>query len=609
MKKNIYLLLFCFHILFFASCDSFESEPLDWNSEDRVLNPGDSTDNSAVKQLFYACYLNLPTLHTRIGSSYLDAATDDALPTGTNTTLDYFRNNLVSASNLPDGGAWASGYQGIRRVNLFLSKVGIFPPSAQVPADYIKQMKAEARLLRSFYYFEMLKRWGGVPMLGDRVLTAKDDLNIPRSSIQEVADYITNEISPDAPGSCFNDLHPAQAIVDDQDPSNQGNMVGHVNQGVALALLSRLHLYLASDLYNESGNERKAKWQTAANWAKRLIDLHVYDLYNNPSAQFRQFAMEPKDFPNKEMIMIKLVGSPTVGLEQSNAPTGYSYTTASGLVNTNGYTSPSQNLVDAFLTLDGKSIYTNYDSEQGYNKEVYDPEHQPNPILIYNPQDPYANRDPRLKRFIFLNGDMWLKKTVETFDGGANRGAQQNLNYTRTGYYLKKFLGDNSNVVNYTAYYHHYQIMRYAEILLNYSEAINEAESTNDAEIVYGLIELRKRAGIKAGDDGRYGLPAAGTYSQELMRNIIRNERRIELCFEEHRFWDIRRWKIAEDVMNKPVKGIRITKNDDPQKPPYTYEYENAATSSFLPHMYWYPIPRVELWGNNALVQNPGWSY
>ncbi|MBB4034250.1 hypothetical protein GGR21_000135 [Dysgonomonas hofstadii] len=596
MKKYIYLLLLCFPVLFLASCNSFESEPLNYNSEDRVLNPGDSTDNSSIKQLFYASYLNLPTLHNRLGNSYLDAATDDALPTATNTTLDYFRNNLVSASNLPDGTAWASGYQGIRRVNLFLSKVGIFPPSAQVPADYIKQMKAEARLLRSYYYFEMLKRWGGVPFLGDRVLTADDDLNIPRASIQEIADYITNEISPDVAGSCYDDLHPAQSVANDDDPDNQGNMIGHVNQGVALALLSRLHLYLASDLYNEGqSGSTISKWQTAASWAKRLIDLGVYDLYVNTSAPFRQFAMESSDFPNKEMIMVKLAGSPTVGLDQYNGPTGYSYTTASGLVNTYGYTSPSQNLVNAFLTLDGKSIYKDYDPQQGYD-----------PSSGYDEQAPYTNRDPRLKRYIFTNGDTWLKTTVETFDGGANRGAQQNLNYTRTGYYLKKFLGNGEDVVNYTAYYRHYQIMRYAEILLNYSEAMNESEPTNDTEIVYGLIELRKRAGIKAGDDGRYGLPAIGTYNQELMRNIIRNERRIELCFEEHRFWDIRRWKIAEDVMNKPVKGVRITKEEDGT---FTYSYEDAASSSFLPHMYWYPIPRVELWGNNALEQNPGWSY
>jgi hypothetical protein len=596
MKKNIYLLLSCLLCLqtaLFVSCDTFESEPLQWNSESRVLNPGDSTDNSAIKRLFYACYLDLPNLHNRLSSSYLDAATDDGLPTGTNTTLDYFRNNLLSASNLPDRSAWNTGYQGIRRVNLFLEKVELFPPSAQVPAAYIRQMKAEARLLRAFYYFEMLKRWGGVPLLYDRVLTADDDLNIPRASLQEVADYITNEISPDVPGSCYGDLHPAQSIADDEDLDNQGNMIGHVNQGVVLGLLSRLYLYLASDLYNE--NQDVSKWQTAADWAKRLIELDVYALYENATAPSRQFAMEPKDFPNKEMIMIKLSASPTVSIEQYNAPTGYSYTTASGLVNSYGYTSPSQNLVDAFLTLDGKSIYNNYDPEQGYD-----------PAAGYNEQVPYTNRDPRLSRFIFLNGSRWLNKTVETFDGGAHRGAQQGVNYTRTGYYLKKFLGDNESMANYTAYYHHYQMIRYAEILLNYAEAVNESDPTNDTEIVSGLIALRKRAGIKAGDDGRYGLPASGAYDQMLMRRIIRNERRIELCFEEHRFWDIRRWKIAENVMNKPVKGIRIAKKEDGT---FAYSYENAASSSFLPHMYWYPIPRVELWGNKALEQNTGWSY
>jgi len=596
MKKNKYLLfscLFCLQAMFFISCDTFESEPLDVNSEDKVLNPGDSTDNSSVKQLFYACYINLPSLHNRMDQkSYLDCATDDGLPTITTSTVDYFRNNYVSAGNLPDGGAWTNSYQGIRRVNLFLSKVDIFPPSSQVPAYYIKQMKAEARLLRAFYYFEMLKRWGGVPMLGDRVLTADDDLNIPRATIQEVAGYIVNEISPDVAGSCYNDLHPAQSVADDKDPDNQGNMIGHVNQGVALGFLSRLSLYLASDLYNE--NHSIDKWQTAASWAKRLIDLNVYALYENPKPAF-QFAMNASDFPNKEMIMLNLSANSTTNIEQNNSPTGFSYTAGSGLVNSSGYTSPSQNLVDAFLTIDGKSIYKNYDPEQGYDSEAG-----------YDEQAPYVNRDPRLNRFIFLNGSRWLSKTVETFEGGANRGALQGVSYTRTGYYLKKFLGDNEGTTVYTSYFHHYQIIRYAEILLNYAEAVNESDPTNDTEIVSGLIALRKRAGINAGDDGRYGLPAPGTYSQDLMRSIIRNERRVELCFEEHRFWDIRRWKIAEKVMNQPVKGVRIAKNDDGT---FTYSYENAANSSFLPRLYWYPIPRGEMYGNKALEQNPGWSY
>ncbi|GHV24242.1 hypothetical protein FACS1894176_00080 [Bacteroidia bacterium] len=591
--------------VFLASCDSFEPEPLNLNSEERVLNPGDSTDNSSVNKLFYACYLNLPSLHNRIDDSYLDASTDDGLPTVNNTSLDYWRNGLISAGALPDYYSngnnnsitpWQNSYQGIRYVNFFLSKVDIFPPSRQISEAYIRQMKAEARLLRAFYYFEMLKRWGGVPLLYDRVLSADDDLNIPRNTLQEVADYITNEISPDVAGSCYADLHAAQSVANDADPDNPGSMIGHVNQGVALGILSRLHLYLASDLYNESRDP--AKWQTAAAWAKRLIDLNVYALYNEDGTgtaekPVSQFAMVGAvDFPNKEMIMINLTAAASISIELLNAPMGYVYSGGTaGLVSSRGFTSPSQNLVDAFLTVDGKSIYNNYDPAQGY-------------IAEYNDQTPYNNRDPRLGRFIFFNGSRWLNRIVETFQGGMHNGAQSGVYYTRTGYYLKKFLGDAENKNQYDNLYHHYQMIRYAEILLNYAEAVNEYDPGNHDEIERGIIALRKRAGINAGDDERYGLPAV--YDQALMRTIIRNERRIELCFEEHRFWDIRRWKIAEDVLNKPVRGVKIIRNEDRS---LTYEYVDAAPSSFRSFMYWYPIPRLELWGNKALEQNPGWSY
>ena len=134
---------------------------------------------------------------------------------------------------------------------------------------------------------------------------------------------------------------------------------------------------------------------------------------------------------------------------------------------------------------------------------------------------------------------------------------------------------------------------------------MNEADTdANKADIEDCIIKLRKRAGIEAGDDERYGLPA--TYTQEEMRDIIRNERRIELAFEEHRFWDIRRWKIAEDVMNEPVEGVEIMRQADGS---FDYNYVNVRTSTFDERMYWYPIPRGEMNGNTKLTQNPGWNY
>lgn len=226
----------------------------------------------------------------------------------------------------------------------------------------------------------------------------------------------------------------------------------------------------------------------------------------------------------------------------------------------------------------------------------------------YNNQNPYANRDPRLTYTVFYNGATWLKRAVETFNGGLDRSNVPNLITTQTGYYLRKFLGLNETKADNSGFngaYHHYQIIRYAEILLNYAEALNEADTdANKADIEDCIIKLRKRAGIEAGDDERYGLPA--TYTQEEMRDIIRNERRIELAFEEHRFWDIRRWKIAEDVMNEPVEGVEIMRQADGS---FDYNYVNVRTSTFDERMYWYPIPRGEMNGNTKLTQNPGWNY
>lgn len=599
MMKNIYKILIyasCLQMAWlFSACEQYETVPLNWDTEDIVLNPADSTEDSSIKRIFQACYLNLPTLHTRLSNSYLDAATDDGVPTLSNAgsgDLNNYRNGMLTPGNIAnlDGNAWKRNYEGIRNVNLYLEKDMLFPVSTQYPLVLKTRWRAEARLLRAYYYFELMKRWGGVPMVGDQVLTMNDDCNIPRSSIQEVADYIMHEISPDSLGSCYNDLFPAHVGL----TSAQQTEVGHVNRGVALALLSRLKLYLASPLYNldDAGNvvEDTGKWREAADAAKKVMDLGVYSLFDG--APWKLFAMSNiEDFPNSEMIMLKQMGQNST-IEQKNSPAGFTKTTAEGR------TSPSQNLVDAFLTLDGKPIFKDYNPVNGYDLDVYDP------------QNPYANRDPRLARTVFLNGSRWLKETIQTYDGGNHRKQLSGSNYTRSGYYLKKFLGNNDETESYTSCYHPYQIFRYAEILLNYSEAMNECERDNDAEIIFGLKALRKRAGIQPGADGRYGLPS--TYTQEQMRRIIRNERRIELAFEEHRFWDIRRWKICAEgdgdaVMTKPVKGVRITKNPDET---FSYSYVDVTPSKFDgSKMYWYPIPRTELYGNNKLEQNPGWGW
>lgn len=596
MKKFIYkaIQVACVTgLLAVSACNTFESEPLEWNLETDVTNPKDSTAIN-IKNLHQAIYLSLPSLHTRLNDSYLDAATDDGVPTrdkGGNGSLENYRNGNLSPENIAnlDGSAWKNFYIGIRRANLFLQKIEGYTSSTQLTKEEIKRMKAEARLLRAYFYFELVKRWGGVPLLGDRVIDYDEDWNIARSSMDECVQYILDEISEENPASCYADLYGVR--------ETPASMVGRVNKGVAKALISRLKLYLASPLYNSTND--KSKWQEAVNAAKGVIDLNVYDLHYTapkkedatvePTPGFLALFGDNAAFTtlNKETIMMKEASGNTT-LETNNSPCGYQKNKCKGL------TSPSQNLVDAFLMLDGKTI------------------DDPTSKYTYDPQNPYVNRDPRLTFTVFYNGATWLKRSVETFNGGLDRSNMPGLFTTQTGYYLRKFLGLNETKADNSGFngaYHHYQIFRYAEILLNYAEALNEVDTEkNKSDIEDCLIKIRKRAGIEAGDDGRYGLPT--TYSQQEMRKIIHNERRIELAFEEHRFWDIRRWMIAdrgESVMKQPVRGVEISKQADGT---FYYNYDIIVrTSTFEERMYWYPIPRGEMNGNTKLTQNPGWNY
>ncbi|MFT4072335.1 MAG: RagB/SusD family nutrient uptake outer membrane protein [Dysgonamonadaceae bacterium] len=582
MKKNKYKSIILGVCLLgsmgIPSCSSFESEPLDWVTEDVVTNPQDSTAQY-IKGLFFAIYAQLPDLHNRIQSSYLDAATDDGLPTkdkGGASSLNNYRNGGVSAGNIADldGDAYAKCYIGIKRANLFMQKLEGFPNSSIGITETIrKNMIAEARAVRAYFYFELIKRWGGVPIVYDNVYDMNSNIDIPRNTFDECVNYILNEISPDVPTSCYNNLYDAFSSADG---TNDG-MFGRFNKGSILGLISRMKLYLASPLYNTSND--LSKWQRAADAAKRVIGLGIYELHSSFVDMFGLTSA----FPSKEIIIVKEAALNTT-VETNNSPSGY-YNSA---VKCYGLTSPSQNLVDAFLTLDGKTI------------------DDPTAKYPYNPQDPYKNRDPRLTNTIFYNGSKWLNREVQTFDGGLDRSKKPGFYFTLTGYYLRKFLSKSETASSFGSIRHHNYIMRYAEILLNYAEAINEVNG-DKSEIESALIQIRKRAGIEAGTDQRYGLPTI--YTQNEMRKIIRNERRIELAFEEHRFWDIRRWKIADNgdaVMLKTVRGVVITQATDGT---LSYQYVDVASSTFDSKMYSYPIPRAELQGNRKLEQNPGWDY
>ena len=225
---------------------------------------------------------------------------------------------------------------------------------------------------------------------------------------------------------------------------------------------------------------------------------------------------------------------------------------------------------------------------------------------IYNSvDDPFKDRDPRLDFTVLHNGSRWLNTSLDTQVGGTHNpsGAQ----YSRTCYYIAKFMKDYQASSNYDDDTHLWVMYRYGEVLLNYAEALNEVALSGGTidknEVINSLAQLRKRAGIEPGDDNNYGLPTPENYDATEMRDIIRNERRIEMAFEEQRYWDIRRWRIAETIFKKPLRGlsIQIVGNK-------TNYYEvDVLSAGFDTKRYFYPIPYSEVIKNGNMIQNPNW--
>jgi hypothetical protein len=529
-------------------------------------------------------YNYLPSGFDRINGDFLDAATGDAIPSRNNTVVQYYNNGSISVLNNPDP-YWGNSYYGIRRANIFLKNINSVPvvvtgvASTDAAARLTRQYwRAEARFIRCLLYFELLKRYGGVPLLGDTVFTINDNLQIPRNNFEQCVNYIVSECD------VVKDSLRKEPIADAD--------WGRIPRGAAMALKCRVLLYAASPLFNGGGietdpvkkaltgyvNYDAARWQKVISAAEELRALNVYSLLSSgtPNAYASLFVTKK----NAEVILARQAANNT-SLETSQAPVGYG-SPASG----NGYTSPTQNFVDAFPMLNG---------QQPFNADG-----SVNTASGYNATAPYTSRDPRLAVTVFYNGLSWLGRGVETFEGGRDKpNVSSTAIQTKTGYYLRKFLGNFATGTTYSNQSHNFIIFRFAEVVLTYAEALNEVGRTEDAVAQIKLI--RARAGIQAGSDSRYGIKAG--ISQDEMRTLVQNERRIELSFEEQRFWDVRRWKTASTALSGPLYGMRINVSGTA----VTYTRFQAANMVFTNKLYHMPLPYDETTKNLALIQNEGW--
>lgn len=565
--------------LLYASCaKDYEQIPLgQQQTRELIFDTHDSAGTYAIRFLSEVYNDALISGHSRLsGGDYLDAATDDAVSSSSTLSgVQKISDGAYTSTDLIADDNWSKSYQTIRSATVFIVNIDRVPLIEKLPDGRPAKTayKAEARFLRAWTYFELVRRYGGVPLLGDKVYELTDDMELPRNTFKECVDYIVSELD-----MAIDSLR-SQKIVN-------STSYGRITKEAAMAVKAKVLLYAASPLFNGGNIDPsnaltgytsydKNRWKLAADAAKKLIDLHYYSLMADFQKVFTTQNIPVG--PNTENIFWRQNGY-NQNLEKNNGPIGY--TSAGG----NGRTSPSQNLVDAFPMKTGLSTM---DGSSGYDLS-----------------DPYRDRDPRLKWTIFFNDQPWLNRHVELFEGGLDRPGGS-VQQTKTGYYMRKFMGDFENASGglYANTLHDWIFIRYAGILLDYAEAANEFEGPT-AAVFQVLYDLRRRAGIEAGSDGYYGLDP--TMDQIKMRAAIQNERRIEMAFEEQRYWDIRRWKIAEKIYGQPVRGMDIQRTGNGQ---VFYNPVDIYHPAFkAPRMYLYPIPYTEVLKDERLVQNPGWK-
>lgn len=484
---------------------------------------------------------------------------------------------------------WPRDFQAIRAANNFLtyakeSVIGNEATNDDNNRLYDRNM-AEARFLRAIFHFDLVSYFGAIPIVGDDAegkpiifdTTNPEAMNQPRTPAADALQWIADECDK------VKDVLPFRYA---QEELNWGR----VNGASAYALKARALLYKASPLNNPSND--RTWWEAAAEAAldfirKNATQSNPYKLYDigDPGQNYYQCFVSTPHL-NNEYILSRSEWS-TRAIEEFLAPCGFS-----GAANSTGRTNPTQNLVDSYETINGLPI-------------DQDPS--------YDPQHPYDNRDPRLEQTILHHGSVWgdpeqEEERMVDITYGTGKDYQELHGGTVTGYYTKKFLY-NMSWKEPKDNTHACPIFRYAEVLLNAAEALNEAGRTSEA---YEYVDqVRARVGMP-------GYREMGL-SQDKLRERIRNERRIELCFEDHRFFDERRWKLFEGVtaaseQNKPyyqqvynLYGVQITPNAGTV---YNYGHSETYTSRAFnsPKNYYFPIPDKEVKRLPNLGQNSGWE-
>lgn len=554
-----------------VACISCNDNLLDLSPKDRISEASVWNDEKLIKAYHTALYNCIPhgfNIHMQ------SKATDEAFcpisfGIGIMQLGTFSPDNIkeVADTDWTGGGHlyyWDTPYQYLNKINFFLEKM----KDDNIAFSDKEILIAEAKFLRAYLYFMLIERFGGVPIVTEPFqLDDVSTVSFTRNSFDECVTFIETNLSEAIPKL------PVKISSTDAN-------FGRATQDACKALLSRVLLYAASPLFNP--NNDLQKWQKASDAAEALLNSG-YELYPD----YRKCFVLASGAENTEVIFARNF-TETNGHQAPMHNLNRRYGAYGGWWASNG---PSQNLIDDYDMLNGEPAFI-YAGDQ---KIV-------NPISGYNPQAPYADRDPRLDATVIHNQSVYHGDTFEMWiasdgDSWGYDSYLQSGDNPRTNYVLKKFMPDNDMPLSWqTQYTIPWIHFRLAEIYLNYAEARFELGDEDTCKEYLKLV--RERVGMP---------PIPNEVTGEALRNRIYNERRIELAFEEHRFWDVRRWKIAMDTENRPIYGMNITKNIITGD--YSYEPVLLGERNFEEKMHLLPIATDEFNKNKgSITQTTGWT-
>ena len=561
MKKLFYLLSAA---LLVAGCNflDFDETSGDYDREDMYET------YSNIQKMLTNIYGYMPNKDiVDVSDAMRECGCDDAEFGDPDASVQRFGNGNWSAISTVDT-KWTL-YNAIRSANEFLESIktvdlSIYQYDNKYPywLEHIQYYPYQARVLRAYYLFELARRYGDIAV-PDGMLSIEEANTIGKTPFNEVIDFIVSECD-----ECAENLPDSYLSMYESE-------YGRVTRGFAMAVKAKALLYAASPLFNESGD--KAKWQKAAKAAKDIMDLGLFRLDPNEKANCAG--------NTSPEVIFQILRSESQSFENYNFPVRFTKgerTYMSG-------TYPTQNLVDAFQTAGGYDITLTADGWQ-----TDDP--------AFDVSKPYEGRDPRFARTILADGVSFKGSTIETYVGGADYSATRQDLGSPTGYYLRRYILEDTDFTPEAAVKlkHSWIVSRYAEVLLSYAEAVNEYLGGPDA--TDGTFSLSARAALNQ-VRANAGMPDVTVSGQAAFRSAVQREWRVEFAFEDHRFWDVRRWKIASDTQ-KEIDGVQITLGADKKN----YSRVLVERRTWADRMYLYPIPQSELFCNpNLGPQNPGW--